>query len=277
MVDLKVNMLIENIGHRQLVQEEQYLYPYHYIPTYENGYFSQHQYWSWGYSYIGAMQLLLDKLRSIKFDSLIDIGCGDGRLLREVRKKFPGKRILGVDYSQQAIALAQAMNPNIKYERKDITVESLEDRFDVATLVEVLEHIPPEQLKRFLDGVANTLERGGYLLLTVPHQNKRLQNKHYQHFTSEKIENLLNPFFKVKEAVFFDKRSKLIRLLNLLFGNDIFILNNKHLLTALFNCYRRYFFYATEEKCGRILMMCEKSEECKYNAYEENCKKHATC
>ena len=244
---------------KQEIQEEQYLYPYHYIPTYENGYFSQHQYWSWGYRYIGAMQLLLDKLSSIKFDSLIDVGCGDGRFLREVRKNFPSKRILGVDYSQKAIPLAQAMNPNIKYERKDITVESLEDRFDVATLVEVLEHIPPEQLKRFLDGVANTLEQGGYLLLTVPHQNKRLQDKHYQHFTSEKLENLLNPFFKIKEFVFFDKISKLIRLLNLLLGNDIFILNNKYLLNGLFNCYRRYFFYATEEKCGRIFVMCEKT------------------
>lgn len=70
----------------QQIQEDQYDYPYHYIPRVENGQFSQSQYWSWGMHYLGGIQLILEQIDSYSFDSLIDVGCGDGRFLRELAR-----------------------------------------------------------------------------------------------------------------------------------------------------------------------------------------------
>ena len=58
-------------------QESQYSLPYHYIPQYKNGHFSQHLYWSWGFRYIGGMQIVIESLKDAGFESLIDVGCGD--------------------------------------------------------------------------------------------------------------------------------------------------------------------------------------------------------
>ncbi|MBC8252913.1 MAG: anion permease, partial [Ardenticatenia bacterium] len=82
-----------------VLQDREYAYPYHYIPTWENGQFSQVQYWSWGYRYLGGIQVVLDQLRKLSFETLVDIGCGDGRFLREAKARFPEARMLGVDYS----------------------------------------------------------------------------------------------------------------------------------------------------------------------------------
>ena len=41
-------------------------------------------------------QLALDQLAKIGFTTLADIGCGDGRFLREVAQAYPGKQLLGI-------------------------------------------------------------------------------------------------------------------------------------------------------------------------------------
>ncbi len=90
----------------QQIQEAQYDYTYHYIPHVKNGQFSQSQYWSWGMHYLGGIQLVLEQINSYSFDSLIDVGCGDGRFLRELATEYPSVDTLGIDYSERSIAMA---------------------------------------------------------------------------------------------------------------------------------------------------------------------------
>ena len=53
--------------------------------------------------------------------SLIDVGCGDGRLIYEAigYKKF--SKLVGVDYSDKAISFAKIINNNCKFYRIDLT------------------------------------------------------------------------------------------------------------------------------------------------------------
>ena len=102
-------------------QESQYTFPYHYIPSFENGHFCQHLYWSWGLQYIGGIELVLSILAEEPVESLVDIGCGDGRFLREVSMRFPAKTLSGIDNSSRAINLAKAMNPDLNYDCLDIS------------------------------------------------------------------------------------------------------------------------------------------------------------
>ena len=96
------------------------MFPYHYIPSFEGGHFTQHLYWSWGIHYLGAIEYLLVLLGDESFESLVDVGCGDGRFLREVSKRFSDVTLMGFDHSQRAINLARALNPQLDFHRIDI-------------------------------------------------------------------------------------------------------------------------------------------------------------
>lgn len=253
-------MPVDATDDEQDIQEAQYDYPYHYIPRVENGRFSQLQYWSWGIHYIGGMRVVLDQLDSWSFDSLIDVGCGDGRFLRELAAERPSVDTLGVDYSERSIAMARGMNPDLDYEVVDILSKDLGREFDVATAVEVLEHIPPAELPRFVGRVADHLADDGRFVLTVPHENKPVQDKHYQHFSAADLESLLTPQFETVEFVPFDRQSKMFTALELALGGRgrHFVVNSPPVVDRLWKLYRRWYLYAdSESNCRRIAAVCQ--------------------
>ncbi|NQW15880.1 MAG: class I SAM-dependent methyltransferase [Chloroflexi bacterium] len=133
------------LSSEQAVQEEQYSYPYHYLPRIIDGRFTQSMSWAFGYQYMAAAEFIIERLRELEFESLLDVGCGDGRLIREISSTFPDRRIVGIDYSQRAIAIARSMNPDLDYRIGSIAERSVQDElgtYDAISLIEVLEHIP---------------------------------------------------------------------------------------------------------------------------------------
>lgn len=245
----------------QRIQEAQYDYPYHYIPRVEDGHFSQLQYWSWGMHYLGGMRVVIDQLEPWSFNSLIDVGCGDGRFLREIAAERPSVDSLGIDYSERSIAMARGMSPDIDYEVVDLLSEEVEREFDVATAVEVLEHIKPDDLPAFISRIADLLNGGGRFVLTVPHENKPVQDKHYQHFSAADLESLLKPHFETVEFVPFDKQSKVLTAFELALGGRgrHFVVNSPPIVDTLWKLYRRRYLYAdSESNCRRIAAVCHR-------------------
>jgi SAM-dependent methyltransferase len=246
------------------LQDAQYAFPYHYIPVVEGGEFSATQHWPWGFRYLGGLHVVLEQLDRMGFSSLVDIGCGDGRFLREVANRFPGAALMGVDLSRRAVRLAQALNPDLDYRAADITVDFVPERFEVATLIEVIEHIPPEELPRFLDAVADRLIDGGWLVLTVPHRNKPLISKHYQHFDADQLRQLLHRRFEVVRIVPFDRRSRRSPgawLINRVLGakGRWMLVTNRRVLRVLYRLYvNRYLYCARERDCGRLALVCSR-------------------
>ena len=97
--------------------------------------------------------------------SVLDIGCGDGRLLEYLRDKR-SVRVRGVELSQVACGLARQKGLDVV--QADVTADgwSLEEPVDYIIMSEVLEHLPsPERLllrlkdvcrRRLLVDVPNT-------------------------------------------------------------------------------------------------------------------------
>ena len=91
---------------REEIQEEEYDFPYHHLVGIRP--FSETQHLFWGYKYAAYIEKILDTLAQYKFDSLIEVGCGDGKVITEVARKFPGKKYLGTDYSEKSLQFAPA-------------------------------------------------------------------------------------------------------------------------------------------------------------------------
>lgn len=95
---------------------------------------------------------------------LLDVGCGAGGLLAYLREFG---EVTGVDPSAAAVAYASAKGADV---RAGTLPEGLpfaaEERFDVITLLDVLEHV--EQDEAALAALARLLRPDGLLVVTVP-------------------------------------------------------------------------------------------------------------
>ncbi len=106
------------------------------------------------------LKAVLDELVSAGAESVLDLGCGEGKLLSLLLKNPQFKRILGMDVSCMALEYAAKRLhldnlPQNKLKRISIIQGSLtytDSRlkgFDAAAVVEVIEHLDPSRLEAF--------------------------------------------------------------------------------------------------------------------------------
>ncbi len=244
----------------QDLQDAEYAFPYHYVSRFKDG-FNQTFTDTWGIHYVSTIEYLLQRLVELQWSSLLDIGCGDGRMTREIKLRFPYRNVSGIDFSTRAIQLAKAMNqdiPDISFDSRDITIRQSIETYDIALLMEVLEHIPLESTSDFIAGVHAQLVTGGTLLLTVPHANKPIEYKHFRHFDSISLRAVLEPNFEIIEILPFERRSLMIKLLRLLLGNRLYILNSTMLLNLTYRFYKKNLFHCRRENdCQRIFVLAK--------------------
>lgn len=240
-------------------QEDEYSFPYHHVVRRTNNRFSQCFNDEWGINYLATVEHLLDVISNEEFSSAIDVGCGDGRFSMELAKQFPSRRIVGVDISKRAISLAQAMFSYGEFRCVDIVSENLGDSFDLAVLMEVYEHIRPSDASEFCKALADLLTPGGILYVTVPHENKPVEAKHYRHFTSKSLQEELARDFDILSMTFFEKIDFRKKLIDILLTNDMFVLNNGTISNMLYGYYcKKLFLTNNEDVCQRILVRAQK-------------------
>lgn len=241
----------------QSVQEAEYAFPYHYVAQ-SRPQFTQCFYDSWGIHYVSTIEFLLEKLSALSFCSSVDVGCGDGRMSRELALRFADKKVIGIDYSGHAIGLARAMNSDIarlRFEQLDIMAPHELPASDVAVLMEVFEHIPPGDAAEFIRGVRRLLLPGGTLLVTVPHVNHPLEPKHFRHFTAGSIREALAAEFDVVDVIPFERDGLARGILQFLLGNRLFILNHTRLRDWIYRYYKRRLFHVgSEATCRRLFV-----------------------
>jgi 3' terminal RNA ribose 2'-O-methyltransferase Hen1 len=124
---------------------------------------------------IGAV---MAALRSSGATRILDLGCGEGRLLRELLKDKAFAEIVGMDVSHRALEIAsQKLRledlPRIQKDRIRLIHGSLTYRdkrlagYDAATVVEVVEHQDPPRLAAF-ERVLFEFARPQTIVITTP-------------------------------------------------------------------------------------------------------------
>lgn len=119
-----------------------------------------------------------EALKKAGATTVVDLGCGEGKLLRLLLKERQFKKILGMDVSMRSLQIAKErlyldnMAPKQK-ERIELIQGSLtykDDRlkgFDAAAIIEVIEHLEPERLQAF-ERVVFEQARPEIIVLTTP-------------------------------------------------------------------------------------------------------------
>lgn len=247
------------VSEEDIVQESYYDFPYHHVAQY-SPHFSQNYNDGWGINYVSTLEFLLKKIESGNtFRRIIDFGCGDGRLTKEIRLRFPDAQVDGVDYSERAVRYARAFDPQGKFQVKDLTRSDPEENmYDVGVLVEVFEHVSPDDEAKFLNYICGSLKQGGVLHITVPHANTPVQEHHHRHFTRNDMCKIWGNSFSISEVVFFDKISRKKDIIDKVLQNNFFILNHRRILDWIYKYYKENLFIANEKNCNRMYIKAKK-------------------
>jgi SAM-dependent methyltransferase len=97
---------------------------------------------------------------------LLDVGCGAGVMSAHLRRYGA---VTALDFSAPAVALGRALAPGVRFLVGSAAALPPGERFDVVTLFDVLEHIPPAERVAVFEQIAERLAEGGELILSTPH------------------------------------------------------------------------------------------------------------
>jgi trans-aconitate methyltransferase len=120
----------------------------------------------------------------------LDIGCGNGALLRACSRALPTWTLCGSEVNDKYRDAVESI-PGVERLFTD-PIENISGSFDVISLVHVLEHIPCP--RAFLSVLANKLNPGGLLLLEVPDCRENffmlVVADHCSHFSTGMLANV---------------------------------------------------------------------------------------
>ena len=108
---------------------------------------------------------ILEELRKISFDRLLDAGCGTAPMLSLLTEEYPGKSFVGLDLTPEMIRKATEKNlPNTELVVGDCENLPFEaESFDVVINSQSFHHYPNPQ--DFFNSVYRVLKPGGCLIL----------------------------------------------------------------------------------------------------------------
>jgi 2-polyprenyl-3-methyl-5-hydroxy-6-metoxy-1,4-benzoquinol methylase len=137
---------------------------------------------------------------------ILDIACGEGAFLSFLSSK--GYRNLsGFDLSPENIAICQRLGLEFVKKFDALEIESFSsEEYDVIFALDIVEHLPKEELSQFLEQVRRKLTSNGYVIIQTPNMGSllatymRYNDLSHEHGLTEKtaIDLLLTAGFERK-------------------------------------------------------------------------------
>lgn len=156
-------------------------------------------------------EILIEELRKLNPDTILDVGCGEGFGLARIHAANIGKELYGIDFLERAIILGMDIHPYLSLRQGDIyNLPYKNDSFDVVLCSEVLEHLEhPQKAIKELQRVSKK-----HCIITVPNEpifrianflrGKNLSRwgndiEHIQHWSSGGIVKFVQKYFSIQE------------------------------------------------------------------------------
>ena len=116
---------------------------------------------------------------------ILDLGCGNGRLLKSLEQSDKKLNYLGVDFSEKLIAQARENHPEAKFVTADMSDLYFEpNTFDMIFMIASFHHLPTKTERlELLYQAKRWLKPGGLLFMT----NWNLWQKKYLRYSLEKF------------------------------------------------------------------------------------------
>lgn len=134
---------------------------------------------------------------------VLDIGCFLGHGERSLEQC--AAEIIAIDTDENALEFAGQKNiaPSVQFQKADgRQLPFPHETFDIVIAFHLIEHIPPEEVNKFLREVKRVLKSGGSAFVITPNRKVRLlpfqrpfNPDHYQEFTARRFRKTLKSVF----------------------------------------------------------------------------------
>ena len=122
------------------------------------------QKWYFGPVHSKMLDLIEKERPAASIQSIIDVGCGTGRLLRAAALRWPQARLFGVDPAERMISEAERLNPNATFKVAPAELLPFPDHAADLVLSSLSFHHWRDQLKGCQE-MSRVLRPGGLLCL----------------------------------------------------------------------------------------------------------------
>ncbi len=103
--------------------------------------------------------------------SVLEIGCGIGTLSSFICSKLKKGKLTGVDISPETIEQNKTRYKhlnNVEFIVSDMTDFSIDEKYDIIILPDVLEHIPIEAHDNIFKTIKNLIKPDGFIFINIP-------------------------------------------------------------------------------------------------------------
>ena len=104
-----------------------------------------------------------------KNSKILDLGTGTGNFLI-MMNSLGYKNLTGVDISDEQIKIAKSLSPDINFVKANLIeyLENNKDKYDLISLIDVLEHFERNEAYYFLQLINKSLIQAGRLIIQTP-------------------------------------------------------------------------------------------------------------
>lgn len=136
----------------------------------------------WGRAYESYLKDWLPKQKDI---TILEVGCGDGRLLHFLKKR-KYTNITGIDVSPEQILLAQQVTDRVIKADAIEFLKAINNEYDLIIGLDLIEHLYKDEVFDFLTNCHKALKPDGRIIIQTPNaQSPFGQSILYGDFTHE--------------------------------------------------------------------------------------------
>ena len=130
---------------------------------------------------------------------IVDLGCGNGTILRMLKHKAGYHNVSGVDMSESQVEQARQHLDNIELDNALDYLKQSKKKYDLIFAIDIIEHLNKQEVLDFINLCYKNLRKGGRLILQTPNATSPFQGDiRYGDFTHELAftPNLLSQLLK---------------------------------------------------------------------------------
>jgi SAM-dependent methyltransferase len=145
----------------------------------------------WETARVAAVRRIVEGLR-LSQPRVLDVGCGDGYLVRQLHKALRFRHVIAQDIHLTDELARELRTPGVEFMRE---LGDVEYQAELILLLDVLEHLP-EPRALLLELAGKRLAPGGRFVITVPAFQQLFTDhdralKHFRRYTREELAELV--------------------------------------------------------------------------------------
>lgn len=134
-------------------------------------------------------EIIIEEIKDKEKFRILDLGCGSGELLKEIKSKYPDKLLFGGDISDKALKILDKYKITENLYKVDLNNNiKINEKFDVIIMSEVIEHL--SNWMHVFTKLSELLNSGGIIIITTQSGKKYYHHEkvgHIQHFSGNEV------------------------------------------------------------------------------------------